>query len=181
MPRRRRRAPKPVTAAIRRRRAAPAARQAAGRRSRAAAAAPPRDRSHAQPLLPAPDPALVETRPHGTLPIIGRDGRQPWQVYAPALRPRRQAAAHRHRHHRARPRSAATEAAIERLPARDHARLRPLCQRLWRVDRRARAAGHEVLLGLPMEPVDYPRQDPGPLTLLTSLEPKENVDRLRWC
>ena len=37
----------------------------------------------------------------------------------------------------------------------------------------ARRAGHEVLLGLPMEPTDYPRQDPGPKTLLTSLEPEQ--------
>ena len=35
----------------------------------------------------------------------------------------------------------------------------------------ARAAGHEVLLQAPMEPFDYPDNDPGPQTLLTSLSP----------
>jgi len=35
-----------------------------------------------------------------------------------------------------------------------------------------------VLLSVPMEPVDYPRQDPGPNTLLTSLSPQENLERL---
>src|SRR5262249_55280366 len=33
-------------------------------------------------LVPAPDPNLVENTPDGQLPIIGKDGRQAWQVYA---------------------------------------------------------------------------------------------------
>ena len=33
----------------------------------------------------------------------------------------------------------------------------------------ARADGHEVLLQIPLEPADYPKEDPGPHTLLTSL------------
>ena len=46
---------------------------------------------------------------------------------------------------------------------------------------RARASeGHEVLLQAPMEPFDYPDNDPGPQTLLTSLTPEQNVDRLHW-
>jgi uncharacterized protein len=45
---------------------------------------------------------------------------------------------------------------------------------------RARAAGHEVLLQVPMEPFDYPDNDPGPETLLTSLVPKQNIERLHW-
>ena len=45
---------------------------------------------------------------------------------------------------------------------------------------RARAAGHEILLEVPMEPFDYPDNDPGPQTLLTSLAPQQNIDRLHW-
>ncbi len=44
----------------------------------------------------------------------------------------------------------------------------------------ARAAGHEVLLDLPMEPVNYPSIDPGPQPLLTTLSSAENVARLKW-
>jgi polysaccharide deacetylase 2 family uncharacterized protein YibQ len=44
----------------------------------------------------------------------------------------------------------------------------------------ARAAGHEVLLQVPMEPFNYPDNDPGPETLLTSLVPAQNMDRLHW-
>ena len=46
---------------------------------------------------------------------------------------------------------------------------------------RARARdGHEVLLQVPMEPFDYPDNDPGPQTLLTSLDAEQNLDRLHW-
>jgi uncharacterized protein len=45
---------------------------------------------------------------------------------------------------------------------------------------RARGGGHEVLLQVPMEPFDYPGNNPGPETLLTSLSPQQNTDRLHW-
>ena len=45
---------------------------------------------------------------------------------------------------------------------------------------RARGEGHEVLLQVGMEPFDYPDNDPGPQTLLTSLTPEQNIDRLHW-
>ena len=44
----------------------------------------------------------------------------------------------------------------------------------------ARASGHEVILDLPMEPVDYPAINPGPQALLTSLTAAENAGRLEW-
>jgi hypothetical protein len=44
----------------------------------------------------------------------------------------------------------------------------------------ARAAGHEVMLDLPMEPIKYPDIDPGPQALMTSLPEAENLDRLKW-
>ncbi len=44
----------------------------------------------------------------------------------------------------------------------------------------ARAAGHEILLDLPMEPENYPQIDPGPQALLTSLSGVENTERLNW-
>ena len=45
---------------------------------------------------------------------------------------------------------------------------------------RARAAGHEVMIDLPMEPLDYPAIDPGPQALLTTLTSAENVALLEW-
>ena len=45
---------------------------------------------------------------------------------------------------------------------------------------RARGEGHEILLQVPMEPFDYPDNDPGPQTLLSSLSGEQNVDRMQW-
>jgi uncharacterized protein len=45
---------------------------------------------------------------------------------------------------------------------------------------RARSRSHEVLLQVPMEPFDYPDNDSGPETLLTSLTWQQNADRLHW-
>ncbi len=44
----------------------------------------------------------------------------------------------------------------------------------------ARSRGHEVLLSVPMEPFNYPLDDPGPYGLLTSSENKTNLDKLIW-
>ena len=43
----------------------------------------------------------------------------------------------------------------------------------------ARAAGHELMLHIPMEPQDT-TEDPGPNVLLTRLSIEENLSRLRW-
>jgi polysaccharide deacetylase 2 family uncharacterized protein YibQ len=45
---------------------------------------------------------------------------------------------------------------------------------------RARGEGHEILLQVGMEPFDYPDNDPGPQTLLTSQSAEQNVERLAW-
>ena len=45
---------------------------------------------------------------------------------------------------------------------------------------KARAEGHEMLLQLPMEPVGYPANNPGPKTLLASASDEENLDALHW-
>src|SRR5262249_11521352 len=44
----------------------------------------------------------------------------------------------------------------------------------------ARAHGHEVLLETPMEPLDYPDNDPGPYTLMADAQPQETAKKLEW-
>jgi len=58
--------------------------------------------------------------------------------------------------------------------------LTPYGADLEKLAARARGEDHEVLLQVPMEPFDYPDNDPGPQTLLTSLASEQNVDRLHW-
>lgn len=132
------------------------------------------------PLSPSPDPALVQMTALGPLPRVGDDGRLPRQVYAKPFN-----TADR------RPRvaivvtglglsAAATESAIQGLPGSVTLTFAPYSPRLNEWIRLARAAGHEVLINVPMEPTNYPAYDPGPQTLLTTLNAEGNLDRLLW-
>lgn len=131
-------------------------------------------------LTPAPVPGLVEDSRNGPLPKIAEDGRKPWQVYArpfPAADKR--------------PRIAiimadmgisgvTTGAALAKLPPGVTLAFVPYAERLDDWVERARAKGHEVMLAVPMEPLNYPRDDPGPNALLTMLGPDRNLERLEW-
>ncbi|SNY90679.1 hypothetical protein SAMN04515647_0850 [Cohaesibacter sp. ES.047] len=56
----------------------------------------------------------------------------------------------------------------------------PYGNSLARWTRKARGQGHELLIQVPMEPFDYPNNDPGPHTLLTSADAKTNSASLNW-
>ena len=74
----------------------------------------------------------------------------------------------------------ATAAALTKLPPAVTLAFAPYADNLPALAAHARNAGHEVLLQVPMEPLDYPNNDPGPRTLLTSLSNKDNIKRLHW-
>ncbi|HCP01617.1 MAG: hypothetical protein CL573_09810 [Alphaproteobacteria bacterium] len=76
--------------------------------------------------------------------------------------------------------SAATEAAIQGLPGEVTLAFQPFADNILEWIRLARAAGHEVLLNLPTEPVDFPANDFGSRALFVALSPSENEERLRW-
>jgi hypothetical protein len=128
---------------------------------------------------PEPDPDLLELSRFGPLPRISSSGHKPWRAYARPFDTSDK-----------RPRigiivsqlgfsSAATESAIWQLPAAITLSFAPNARGLGNWIGLARAAGHEVLIEVPMEPVDFPANDPGPDTLLTSLTAEENRARLR--
>jgi len=71
-----------------------------------------------------------------------------------------------------------TDAAVQHLPATVTLAFSPYARGLSDWIGTARAAGHEVLVQVPMEPLDYPVNDPGPLALLTSAAPRENEANL---
>ncbi|MBL8590911.1 MAG: divergent polysaccharide deacetylase family protein [Methylobacteriaceae bacterium] len=134
-------------------------------------------------LTPAPDKRLVERGPHGPIPRIGADGARPADVYA---RPVMTSAALKP----GAPRIAIyvgglglaagpTQAAM-RLPAAVTLAFAPYGGNLSRDVAAAREAGHETLLQAPMEPIDYPANDPGPHTLIAADPAAKNVDRLHW-
>lgn len=131
-------------------------------------------------LKKAPEPGMIEQGPKGPLPIIAEDGRLAWRVYG---RPFDDADK--------RPRiaiiitdlgasAAATAAAIQQLPGAVTLAFTPYGPRVSELVEEARAAGHETLMAAPSEPPDFPRNDPGPYTLLASLSAAENLDRLEY-
>jgi polysaccharide deacetylase 2 family uncharacterized protein YibQ len=76
--------------------------------------------------------------------------------------------------------AAKTTDAIMKLPAAVTLAFTPYGSDPTKLTERARAQRHEILLQIPMEPFDYPDNDPGPQTLLTTLAPEQNLDRLYW-
>jgi polysaccharide deacetylase 2 family uncharacterized protein YibQ len=129
------------------------------------------------------DQRHVENSRHGSLPRIAADGTRPADTYARPPKASLDKVAG--------PRIAivigglgigqgGTFEALAKLPGPVTLAFAPYGNDLPRWVARARGEGHEVLLQVPMEPFDYPENDPGPQTLLTSLTSKQNLDRLHW-
>lgn len=132
----------------------------------------------ATPLPPVPVEALVQLSNHGPLPVVGRDGRAPWQAYARPFDDVQD-----------RPRLAvvvtgmgldkeATETAIAKLPPEVTLAFSPYAGGLDKWIKKARDSGHEVMLMLPAEASGFPARDPGPWGLLSTAAPADNINRL---
>jgi|KBSSwiStaDraftv2_1062776.scaffolds.fasta_scaffold08132_7 uncharacterized protein len=130
-------------------------------------------------LPQAPIAGLFTPGPGGPLPVIGVDGRTPFEAYARPFSSN------------GRPKLAliigglglnakATREAIENLPGPVTLSFVPYAEGLQGWVDLARARGHEVLLEAPMEPVDYPENDPGPYTLLAAASPTDTAKKLEW-
>jgi uncharacterized protein len=76
--------------------------------------------------------------------------------------------------------AAKTTDAIMKLPPAVTLAFTPYGSDPGKLAERARSQRHEILLQVPMEPYDYPDNDPGPQTLLATLAPEQNLDRLYW-
>ncbi len=131
-------------------------------------------------LSVAPEPGLTEPSSHGPLPIVGRDGREAWKVYAGAVDTEDKKFRIAIVLHGLGMDATATRSAIQNLPGAITLAFTPYAGGLDGWVAQARAAGHEVLMMVPMEAVDFPISDPGPRALLTSLSAAENIDRLEW-
>jgi polysaccharide deacetylase 2 family uncharacterized protein YibQ len=127
------------------------------------------------------DQRLLEKSRYGMIPVVA-DGLKPFTVYA-ADADRTKAAKM--------PvvaivvgglgvGAAKTADAIMKLPPAVTLAFTPYGADPAKLAERARAQRHEILLQVPMEPFDYPDNDPGPQTLLTTLTPEQNIDRLYW-
>lgn len=131
------------------------------------------------PLPQAPIAGFFAPGPGGPLPIIAQDGRTPFEAYARPFTSN------------GRPKVAlvigglgldarATQAAILALPPQITLSFVPYAEGLQGWIDMARAHGHEVLLETPMEPLDYPDNDPGPYTLMADGAGPETAKKLDW-
>jgi polysaccharide deacetylase 2 family uncharacterized protein YibQ len=115
----------------------------------------------------------------GLLPVVASNGRTPAEAYARPFQSN------------GKPKIAivigglglnakSTREAIEQLPADVTLSFVPYAEGLQGWIDLARANGHEVLLEAPMEPNDYPQNDPGPYTLMAGARPQETIQGLEW-
>jgi len=125
-------------------------------------------------------PHISEDTENGPLPIIAKDGRQPWIEYSRNFK-----------HSDRKPRVAIiinnlglsatyTEQILKLMPKNITLSFSHISPKLKKWVREARQKGFEVLIDLPMEPDGFPRNDPGRSTLLTSLSEVENLNRLEY-
>jgi hypothetical protein len=128
-------------------------------------------------MAATPNDSLLEDSPFGRLPITGPSGLRPMDQYA-------------------RPWSGArgtrvaiivgglglsqtgTQRAIEKLPEEITLAFAESGSSLQRWMQDARRGGHEILIQVPFEPFDYPGNNPGPDTLLTSQPAAKNIEDL---
>lgn len=126
------------------------------------------------------DKDLLEKTSWGFLPMIGPAQRMSWQAYSRPLSDQNQPK---------------ISLVIQVLGADPHEILThlselvpeitvsflPYTTQLNQVIDQVRHHGHEVLLSVPMEPMNLDNQDPGPYTLLTGVSTAKNRDNLYWC
>lgn len=125
------------------------------------------------------DPALIENSAKGPLPRIADDGRKPMTAYAgvSAASAKFKIAIVVNGLGRS---SAATRTALDNLPAEVTLGFVPYASDVQDWVAKAREHGHEILLQVPMEPLDFPESDPGPQTLRSGQEEESNIQRLSW-
>jgi uncharacterized protein len=132
-------------------------------------------------LTPAPDRRVAEKGRYGLLPRVGADGARPMEIYARPFVSASQLKADA-------PRIAlvigglglnaqATDAAIADTPEAVTLAFAPYGASVAADAARARARGHETMLQAPMEPFDYPQNNPGAHTLRVG---GDAVEDLSW-
>ena len=134
-------------------------------------------------LVKAPVEAITENSPQGPLPKIASNGKKPSDIYAKPVS--------LNTIHSDSPKivliiggmglnEKLTRKAISDLPADVTFAFAPYGTNLQAQVDKARDDGHEVFLQLPMEPIGFPANSPGPKTLLAEGDPATNGENLNW-
>jgi len=127
------------------------------------------------------DRALLERSRYGFLPKVGSNGEKPLLAYS---RPLSGAIASKSRIAIVIGglgiNKATTQRTLNELPEEVTLAFAPYADGLLDWMSKSRNRGHELLMQLPMEPFDYPNNDPGPRTLLVKAPWSANEDKLHW-
>jgi len=139
----------------------------------------PTPKESARPLAPAPLPDLLRQGGGGSLPVRA-GGKEAWRAYARPLsgaqtKPGAKIAVVVTQLGLS---GESTAAAIGKLPSDISLSFSPYANGLNEQLKKARDNGHEVLLDLPLEPVNFPAHDAGPLAVLQSHSPGEALGHL---
>ena len=136
-------------------------------------------RPASSPLAQSPIAGLVQTTNDGPLPVIAPNGLTPASAYARPFRSD------------GRPmvalvvgglglNPATSRQAIDDLPAQVTLSFVPYTSGLQGWIDLARASGHEVLIEVPMQPSNYPDNDPGPQTLMANAATADLLAHMNW-
>lgn len=136
--------------------------------------------SQSENLLPAPFDGMTEESEFGLLPAVSPRGLTPFHAYKKPFvvdtdRPALAFAVH--------VQSASGnlfDAALNALPDSVSIILSPYLENIEALQAKARAAGHEVWLELPMETAEFPGKSPGPKGILSHAGLRFNKDNLEW-
>ncbi|MBG1233555.1 divergent polysaccharide deacetylase family protein [Aestuariivirga litoralis] len=134
-------------------------------------------------LVKAPVEAVTETSDQGPLPKIASNGARPADVYAKK--------ASLNDLHSDAPKivlilggmglnEKLTRTAITQLPSEVTFAFAPYGNNVQAQVDKARDEGHEIFLQLPLEPVGYPANNPGPRTLLADGDAATTRENLNW-
>lgn len=141
--------------------------------------APKTIKAGSSPLPQSPINGLVQTSDIGPLPVIAPGGQTPASAYARPFRSD------------GRPmvslvvgglgiNPATTREAIESLPPQVTLSFVPYTSGLQGWIDLARASGHEVMIEVPMQPSNFPDNDPGPQTLMANARTEDIIGHLNW-
>ncbi len=142
-------------------------------------AAPGAPKAAGSPLVQAPINNLVQASSTGSLPVIAPNGQTSASAYARPFKSD------------GRPmvalvvgglglNPATTREAIDNLPPQVTLSFVPYTPGLQGWVDLARASGHEVIIEVPMQPVNYPDNDPGPQTLMANARTEDLNARINW-
>ena len=128
----------------------------------------------------APVEGLYEDTPEGRLPTIRKDGLTPFKTYRKPVALSGNAPVISIAVSDMGLSQKITDSAIKSLPPEVTLIVSPYADGPDMWTNEARSNGHEVWMSLPMESVNYPKDDPGPYTLLVGAPERENLQKLNW-